>query len=262
MSDAIPTPFDVKLMNLTATVLFVALAVTGLASGLWWLLRHPGFSIAGITVQGDVTHNSAVTLRANVAPRLSGNFFTLDLAAARQAFEAAPWVRQAVVQREFPNRLRVALQEHQPVAYWGREGDSRLVNSFGEVFEANVGDVESEALPRLQGPDGQSAQVLRMYQQLAPIFEPIDGVLEQLELSARGGWRAQLDGGALLELGRGTPEEVAPRVQRFVRTLTQVTARYGRRPGSVESADLRHGDGYALRLRGVTTVVPEAAKKP
>lgn len=257
-----PTPFDVKLMNLTATVLFVAAAVTGVASGLWWLLRHPAFSIGGITVQGDVTHNSAVTLRANVAPRLRGNFFTLDLAAARQAFEAVPWVRQAVVQREFPNRLRVALQEHQPVAYWGREGDSRLVNSFGEVFEANVGDVESEALPRLNGPQGQSAQVLQMHGALAPLFEPVDGVLEQLELSARGGWRAQLDSGAVIELGRGTLDEVVPRVQRFVRTLTQVTAKYGRRPGSVESADLRHADGYALRLRGVTTVVTDAPKKP
>ena len=29
------------------------------------------------------THNSAATLRANVAPRLAGNFFTVDLAAAR-----------------------------------------------------------------------------------------------------------------------------------------------------------------------------------
>ncbi|RUP35749.1 MAG: cell division protein FtsQ, partial [Curvibacter sp.] len=48
---------------------------------------------------------------------------------------------------------------------------------------------------------------------------------------------------------------------RFVATLTQVTSRYGRRPTSLESADLRHTEGYALRLRGVTTVSAEAPKK-
>lgn len=261
MSTAAAMPADVRLMNIAATALFaIGLAVL-VAAAAWWTLRHPLFAVSAITVEGDVSHNSAATLRANVAPRLAGNFFTVNLRAARDAFQAAPWVRQAVVRREFPNRLRVQLQEHQAVALWG-EHESRMVNSFGEVFEANVGDVESEALPRLNGPQGQSAQVLQMHGALAPLFEPVDGVLEQLELSARGGWRAQLDSGAVIELGRGTLDEVVPRVQRFVRTLTQVTAKYGRRPGSVESADLRHADGYALRLRGVTTVVTDAPKKP
>jgi len=55
-----------------------------------------------------------------------------------------------VVRRDFPNRLRVELEEHQAVAYWGAEGDSRLLNSFGEVFDANVVEVEQEGLPRLK----------------------------------------------------------------------------------------------------------------
>jgi cell division protein FtsQ len=33
----------------------------------------------------------------------------------------------------------VKLQEHQAVAHWGDEDDTHLVNSFGEVFEANGG---------------------------------------------------------------------------------------------------------------------------
>ncbi len=167
MSSALPTPFDVKLMNLAATALFSAFFAALLAAGVWWALRNPVFAIAGITVQGDVTHNSAATLRANVAPRLAGNFFTVNLDSAREAFESVPWVRKAVVRREFPNRLRVRLEEHRAVALWGGDGDARLVNSFGEVFEANVGDVEADELPRLAGPDDQSAQVLAMYRDAA-----------------------------------------------------------------------------------------------
>jgi cell division protein FtsQ len=262
MNPTLPQPFDVKLMNITASVLFSVVGVVLLAAVLWWLVRNPAFAIGAITVQGDVTHSNVVTLRANVAPRLAGNFFTVSLQATREAFESVPWVREAVVRREFPNRLRVVLREHQAVALWGSDSDAdvKMVNSYGAVFEANSGDVEDN-LPRLKGPEGQSLQVLQMYQALQPLFEPLDLSIEQLALSAHGSWNAELDSGALIELGRGTQQEVMERTRRFVQTLTQVTGRYNRRADAVVSADLRHGDGYAMRLRGVTTGADAPAKR-
>jgi cell division protein FtsQ len=258
--NAMPVPFDVKLMNLAATALFTAFVAVLLAAASWWALRHPLFAIAGITVQGDTVHSSALTLRANVAPRLAGNIFTIDLAAARQAFEAVPWVRKAVVRREFPNRLRVQLEEHKAVALWGIDSESRMVNTFGEVFEANPGEVEQDELPRLAGPEPQSAQVLRMYQALKPLFAPLDLSVEQLALTVRGSWQLELDTGAVIELGGGTPAEVTARAQRFLQTLTQVASRYGRRPEALVSADLRHTNGYAVHLRGVGTTGAESKK--
>ena len=260
MNPALQQPFDVKLMNVTASVIFTVVGVVLLAAALWWLVRNPVFSIGGITVQGDVAHTNAVTLRANVAPRLAGNFFTVSLQATREAFESVPWVREAVVRREFPNKLRVVLREHQAVAFWGADGDAKLVNSFGEVFEANSGDVEQDDLPRLKGPEGQSVQVLQMYRAVKPLFELLDLAIEQLGLSAHGSWNAELDSGALIELGRGSEQEVVERTRRFVQTLTQVTSRYNRRADALVSADLRHGDGYAVRLRGVTTGAEGPAK--
>ena len=261
MKQPVPVPAEIKLMNTLATALFVLFGVMLAGAVASWVLSFKAFSIQGITVTGEVTHNNAVTLRANVAPRLSGTFFTLDLGQARHVFEAVPWVRQAVVRREFPNRLRVQLQEHKAVAFWGAEGESRLLNTFGEVFEANVGEVEQDGLPRLNGPDLQSAQVLAMYRSLQEIFENMDLSLELLELSGRGGWRVRLDTGAAIELGGGSAEEVQARTQRFLKTLTQVSSRYGRNPEALETADLRHENGYALRLRGVTTSVLEVQKK-
>jgi cell division protein FtsQ len=235
-------------MNFTATLMFIVFACLVAAVIVAWALRSPMFAVGGIVVTGDVNHSNALTLRANVAPKLGGTFFTLDLARARQSFEAVPWVRRAVVKREFPNRLKVTLQEHEAVAYWGAEGESRLINNFGEVFEANVGEVDQESLARLSGPDGQGA-----YQALLPLFADLELGLEQLELSGRGGWHARLDNEAVVALGRGTTDEVAARTQRFLKTLTQVTGKYGRKPEALETADLRHEGGYAIRLRGVTT---------
>jgi cell division protein FtsQ len=255
MNKTPPAALDVKLMNATASVLFVLFALLLAVALLVWVSRQPIFAIQGISVSGEVTHSNAVTLRANVTPRLSGTFFSIDLARAKQTFETVPWVRQAVVHREFPNRLRVQLQEHKAVAYWGNEGDPRLLNNFGEVFDANLGDVEQEALPRLNGPEDQAPQVLAMYQTLQPQFEVMDLTLEQIELTAHGGWRTRLDSGATVELGGGTPAAVLARTQRFLKTLTQVTSRYGRKPDALETADLRYEDAYAIRLRGVTTRV-------
>lgn len=260
MNNSLPAPLDVKLMNLTSSLLLVAFVFLTLGALAGWAMAHPLFAIRGVTVVGDVNHNNALTLRANVAPQLRGTFFTINLAAARQAFEAMPWVRQAVVRREFPNRLKAILQEHQAVGYWGAEGESTLVNSFGEVFEANVDEVEQDELPRLDGPQGQSAQVLAMYRALQPLFGRLELSIDELELTGRGSWRAKLDTGAQIELGRGTEDEVVVRTQRFLGTLTQVASRYGRTVTALESADLRHQEGYAVRLRGVSTVLSEAQK--
>jgi len=258
--EVLAEPLDVKLMNAVSGLLILAfVGILGLA-GLWALIRNPMFALTDISVSGDVQHNNAVTLRANVAPQLMGNFFTLDLFKARRAFESVPWVRKAVVQREFPNQLLVRLEEHQAVAYWGSVADSRLLNSVGEVFVANAGDLDNEAMPRLEGPDSESALVLAMYKALAPEFQKLRLPLKGLELSGRGSWRATLDTGTELELGRGTVEEVQTKVQRFVVTLSHVLTRLDKKVNSLESADLRHENGYAVRVRGLKTSEPVARK--
>ncbi len=262
MKIAAPLPVDIRLMNQASSVLLVAAVLMCLAAGVWWLARLPVFALQAITVDGEVTRNNPLTLKTNVVPRLSGNFFTLQLDQTRQAFEAVPWVRSAVVHREFPNRLRVHLLEQQPTAIWGEEGSSTLLNQQGQVFEANLGEVEAEALPRLKGPLSQSPQVLAMYQTLRPVLQAVDMDIDELEQSPRGSWRLLTAQGAVIELGRGQPQELMAQLQAFLRTLPQVTSRYGRSPRSLVAADLRHKDGYALRLQGVTTTEGDLRKKP
>jgi cell division protein FtsQ len=251
-------PPDVRLMQATAGALAVLAALALGASALGWAARLPVFTLRAVKIEGDVSRNSESTIRANAAPRLAGNFLTLDLQQARAAFEAVPWVRQAVVRRVWPMRLAVHLEEHRPLAYWGAddEGGDRLVNSHGEVFEANLGDLGDERLPRLVGPEGSSAQLLAMLQKLAPVLEPLEaGAIERLVLSARGSWRVELDKGVVLELGRGSDDEVLARSAHFVRTMPRVQAAYQR---PLESADLRHADGFAVRLKGITTIAAAA----
>ena len=250
MQQSLTLPPDVRLMNISSVVLGWVFAGIVLVLAGSWLMRQPMFFLSSIRIQGELTHNNATTLRANVAPKLEGNFLTVDLQAIRAAFEAVPWVRRAVVKREFPNHLKVVLYEHKAIALWGTEGDARLVNTMGEVFEANPGDVETEELPLLNGPPGTAPVVLQAYQQLSGLFEEVDAVLEHLQLDGQGSWRAQLDSGAVIELGHGSIDQLQQRTHRFIATVSEVSLRFGR---DLESADLRYPHGYALKLRGVTT---------
>ncbi|MFO1226491.1 cell division protein FtsQ/DivIB [Roseateles sp.] len=263
-----PAPTDVRVMNATAVLLVFGLVVVALAFSLRAVLRQPVFALRAIEVAGDVERNSAASLRANALPRLQGSFWSLNLPEARAAFEAAPWVRHARVRRVWPMKLQVQLEEHHAAAYWELRGDGAepeagssraLVNTFGEVFQANTGDVEDEPLPTLSGPPGTAPQMLRMWQQLSSqlrdLGEGAEGLerIERLELSSRGSWRAQFAGDAEIEIGRGSDAEIEARVARFVQTLPQITSRYRT---ALLSADLRHQDGYAVRLRGVSTQTP------
>jgi cell division protein FtsQ len=252
-------PADVRLMNAVASSVFVLAGVGAAVAGTLWLMRSPLFPIRSIQLDGDLVHNSVPTIRANAAPRLSGNFFSADLQQGRAAFEAVPWVRHAVVRRVWPDRLVVWLEEHRPVALWEGGGDEpgvdRLVNAQGEVFEANVGDVEDDGLPSFAGPEGRAAAMLALYQRLQPVLAGLGLGIERVQLSGRGSWRLELDSGGAVELGRGSDDELIARTQRFARTLSQVSARFH---APLEYADLRHTDGYAVRLRGVATSPPAA----
>lgn len=250
-----PQPFDVRLMNGLASLLFAVAALLCVGAAASWAVRQPVFALRDVVLRGDVERQNAAAVHARIVNRLAGNFFTLDLAHSRSVFESLPWVRQAVVRRAFPNELEVLLQEHQPAAYWGGADQSTMVNSFGEVFEASRADVEGEALLHLDGPAGTAAEVLRMSRVLAPVLEQgLEQPLQSLALSVHGGWHATLASGARIDIGRGTDEQVTARVQRFVQTFAQAGEKYGRtRAEHIETADLRYADGYAVKWVGVTT---------
>ncbi len=254
---AMPLPLDVRLMQLATRALWVTGAVLLLLVGVRWLLGHSVWAVQRIVVHGDVVHQNPVALRAHLALQrgetVAASFLTTDLQRLRVVFESVPWVRHAVVQREFPGRLRVTLTEHQAAAWWGQPGSGLLVNSDGEVFEASYEG--SDELPELQGPREQAPVIWELFGRLRAQLSPMELELRRLELTERGSWRAQLDNSAWIELGRGTPQEVLERSERFVATLPQATERYA---SAIAAVDLRYPNGYALRLRGVATLDGQA----
>lgn len=254
---------DIRLMNTLTTVLVVLVVLGALAGVLWKASRMAVFNIQGIQVSGHPAHTTAQALRAQVLPQLKGNFFSVNIAQARDAFMQEPWVRRAVVQRVFPNQLAVKLEEHEEVAYWGKSDANqlRLLNRQGEVFAGDPNEATQSDLPFLSGPDTQSANVLLTYRHWVPLFKTLNAQITALDMDARGSWSVVLNEATHLNVGTGTEQELAARINQFIQTVNPIMARYQRSFADLEYADLRYKTGYALRMRGVTTVDSKEASR-
>ncbi|MEJ7139452.1 cell division protein FtsQ/DivIB [Amphibiibacter pelophylacis] len=246
-----PMPWDVR-ATLVATrlLVWVMLAVVAGVGG-WWVVHQPMFAIRRITVDGPMERMTLGQYLDQAVPRLQGNYFTLSLQQAQQVFMDLPWVRSVAVERRWPDRLVVRVQEQTPAAIWRSDDDSELVNTQGELFDVSPNDIDSSDLPVLQGDEDSVPTIYAMLQALSPLLDAQRIKVQSLILSPVGTWILKTDDGVTLTLGRGDAAQLSQRLKRYLDTVGQVRARY---PRAVESVDLRYPDGYAIRLQGITTV--------
>ncbi|CAG0984818.1 Cell division protein FtsQ [Burkholderiales bacterium] len=225
-------------LNLLAALLALAAAGLLLAALFAWAARQPVFAIKRVMVTGQIIEVNPLHLEAVIREALRGTFFTIDLAEAQRAFSQVPWVRQAAVRREWPNRLVVDIDEHRALARWN---DSALVNTAGGVFRADYDD----ELPQLKGPEGSAAEVAARFGQFRDLLAPLALVPQELTLSPRRAWAMKLDNGMVMELGR---EQVAERLARWVAFYPRSLGRLTR---PAEYVDLRYRNGFAARASGL-----------
>jgi cell division protein FtsQ len=241
---------------------FLAMMVA--ASGVWLMMGRtaasadatPMLPIRAVTFVGTMQRVDADELQ-RVAGGIKGSMLRTDLNDVKAAIKQVHWVRNADVRRRFPATLEVSIEEHRPYARW-KDADAEdgfLVNTFGEVFEAEI----DAALPIFGGPQGTSAEVLAAYNAFKAQLAAIGQTPLAVGLSARRAWQLRLDTGASLQLGRS---EAAERLDRYVKAYAFVPAL---RVANAK-VDLRYQSGMALMLADArppsTAPVKTAVRKP
>jgi cell division protein FtsQ len=235
-------------LNRLSDLLFVAALLGLLYGGAAWLVRLPVFPITEVRVITPLTHVTGEQVENIVRREVRGNFFTLQLASTRAAFEKLPWVRRAEVRRQWPGLLEVVLTEHVPLARWGK---SALVNVHGEVFEAAF----DGSLPVFNGPEGAAKEIAIQYEHFRRSLAAIGKTPGEINVSPRRAWQIRLDDGMTVDFGR---EKVEERLQRFVSTYPRTIARMTR---PVDRVDLRYANGFAARVPGLPPVAEAKSKR-
>lgn len=236
-----------QLLNLIADFLLVSGAAGLGYCAVVMVLSLPIFPLREVVVVNTISHTTEEQVQYAARSSLAGNFFTVNLDRVRASFEKLPWVRHAEVRRQWPATLAITLEEHVPVAYWRRadEGEVRLVNNAGEVFNA-AADVK---LPDLQGPEGSAGLLLARFQEFSDQLRPMSRTLTKLTLSDRQAWQMRLDNGMVINLGREqTRRSLNERLARFVAVSAPALEAAGAKAGIKPMvADLRYPNGFVLK---------------
>lgn len=242
---------DIRTLNTLTRVMLGVLVLALMYTGYRWAARLPVFELTEIQVRAvpgkPLRYVDESTVRSVAVQRLRGNFFNMDLAAARTAFETVPWVQHASVRREWPNKLVVTIDEFVALGTWGEQG--RLISVDGVLFTANLDEAEQEGkLPALDGPDESAREVAQRMFDLREWLAPVKLSPRALSLSKRYAWSARLDNGILLNLGRANDRAaLKARIDRLVSVYPRLASAL---PGRIDAIDMRYPNGLALKRRG------------
>lgn len=211
-----------------------------------WAMGRPVFDLRAVVIEpiGDkpLRYVAENQLEQALHRVVKGSFFSTELEAVRERVETVPWVRHASVRRIWPDRLEIRIEEHRPLALWH---DGRLVNTYRELFAANLDEAEEDGpLPQLSGPPGSEAEVVERFLSASSLIEPLGRVPVSVSMSARRAWRMQLDDGTVLLLGRERSRSIDSRIARWVDAYPTTTERLGHRAGVI---DMRYQNGFAIR---------------
>lgn len=114
----------------------------------WVVLRSPLLAVDQVTVSGSShVDRSQVARTGGIAPGIA--MMDVSPGQAENQLETLPWVEQATVTREWPDRVRVELVDRTPVAQVVSGSSFALVDAGGRVLETGV--ARATDLPLLQG---------------------------------------------------------------------------------------------------------------
>lgn len=221
-------------LNWIANFLYALAAVMLLYGVLFVVVHLPIFPLREVRVEGELHHVTREQLKLIAERHLNGNFFTLDLVKARDAFEKLPWARNVSVRRRWPDRLEVVVEEHKEIARWG---NLALVNSYGELFQA----ASDSDLPVFYGPGDGVREVAEHYATFSRMLALPGLKVAQLALSPRRAWTIRTEKGMVIELGR---EHVEDRLKKFAGVYQTTLGSLDRQ---LQYADLRYPNGFAMR---------------
>lgn len=92
-----------------------------------------GFVVRQVEIDGAM-NQPRLSIYREVLDGGSDSMLLADLDAMRERLVALPWVKDANIQRRWPDRLHIHIEERKPAALWQHKGRLRLIDAEGTVL--------------------------------------------------------------------------------------------------------------------------------
>jgi cell division protein FtsQ len=226
-------------------------------------LRHdPRFDLTVKEVRG-LRHvsESQVLMKVKNYERGNQNLYCLDLNGLRESIEQISWIKEAVVRRNFPDRLIIEVVERLPIAYVRLDRGTLLVDEEGVFLESTLGEASHLDLPVIQGMEepanaeawDRNRLRLRAYKALLQELDAngagLSNDLSEVYLGKPEELAVILnDETVLVKLGISTVQE---KFRRYLAIGRELKQKY---PG-LDSVDLRYQNQVVVSIAGNSQVV-------
>ncbi|MFP6728897.1 MAG: cell division protein FtsQ/DivIB [Alphaproteobacteria bacterium] len=168
---------------------------------------------------------------------LGAPLLSFDAEAARRRIEAIGWVREAVVERRFPDTIFLRIEERDPLALWQKNGRLFVIDNDGVVIKG-ASPQNYALLPVIVGDDAPANAGL-----LLTVLASEPSLHQRVAAAVRVGgrrWNLRFDNGVDVELPEQNFAAAWRRLAEFER-IHQLLAR------DITAIDLRLPDRLVVR---------------
>ncbi len=248
-------------LNFIANILYILSTVIALYYVFSWLVVRPAFNVKNIEIrstQADtLTHIVPSDVQVILDNQLDPYVFKIDLKHIQNKVLSMPWVRGVWVERVLPDKVRISIEEHIPLAYWN---DQQMVNTEGEVFTPDRDYQNYTGLVHFYGPDKSHHTIRHYYKKMQSQLDQLNLKVVKIILTERFTWYIFLDNGVKLIMSKDQAVELSDgaRLQDNYLSFDQMLARFIRvwpilknsedaRHKIITEVDLRYMNGLSIR---------------
>jgi cell division protein FtsQ len=196
-------------------------------------------AIENVNISGSIDAVDREALTTIIRTHSAGGFLRLKMDELESALEKLTWVRQASVQRYWPDTLSVNVLQHSPIARWG---DTGLMNAYGDLFFPN--DIDAyQTLPMLYGEEVRAKELARTFENSLQQLKLLGLQLRGLFEDERQSKHLVLSDGLVISIGDG---DVSDKIDRFATAHKQYLAE---NLNEVKKIDLRYTNGLAVEWK-------------
>lgn len=227
--------------NPLLALLYAVAILLLLFAGINWVIKSAYFPVKYNKIESKnppFKHLNAVHLRTLAQQSIANNIFRVNLNQVKADFEQNPWVKNADVQRVWPDTVVVKIEERVPLARWK---EVQLIDEDGQLFNAP----SDEVLPYLDGPKHSEQKILSIYREISQQLATVPLRISRFSCDARLSCEMVLDNGIRVKLGR---EKMAERTARLVGFWQSI---FQEKVADLVYIDLRYQEAFAIKERKV-----------